>query len=161
MASDALVRKEVLIASRKGELDTIKGLFELHGVTVVNVQDEITGNSVLFIAAASGYLTLVQFLVTNGADLHKINNRGQSILTTAAANGCYHLLSPILTLFSDHYFLSVMFFATEPSLRPYHLLTPFLIHLISISFFYRSCECCHVSTRSIIVRFGKTDCSNQ
>ena len=84
---DAVVRKEVLVACRKGELDKIKGLYELHGLPIVNVQDEITGNSVLFLSAAAGFLSLVQFLVTNGADLHKINNRGQSILTTAAANG--------------------------------------------------------------------------
>ena len=51
---DAVVRKEVLLASRKGELDIIKGLFELHGIIVVNVEDEITGNSSLFLAAAAG-----------------------------------------------------------------------------------------------------------
>ena len=48
------------------------------------------GNTLLCWAASQGHISLIQMLITSGADLHMVNNVGWSPLMVAARAGHLH-----------------------------------------------------------------------
>jgi ankyrin repeat protein len=64
--------------------------------TDVNKRDE-NGNSLLFLAAASGNLSSVQFLLLSGADVNATNLQGMSPLYAAVMNGHEQVVDSLLT----------------------------------------------------------------
>lgn len=76
---------ELLFSSRAGDLISVVLLID-QGINV-NYSDPKTGDQALMMAAYSGNLQLVDFLLAKGADCTAKNNSGYVALSFAARNG--------------------------------------------------------------------------
>jgi ankyrin repeat protein len=88
---------ELHYCCRWGEGKAVKALLEVFGSSsdFVNCREDENDNTPLHLAAANGYVDLVEMLVGRGASVHHTNKSGNTPLHWAAANGqerCVQLL---------------------------------------------------------------------
>ena len=84
-AGAATQSQEIFKAVKSNDLAKVKALIE-KDVSLTNVKDDVN-NTPLHYAAENGYLTLVELLVSKGADIKSANNQLNSPLNTAILNG--------------------------------------------------------------------------
>ncbi len=86
---------ENFIAAAESGDNTLLQLF-LDANMPINVQDDLTQNTVLIAAAKQGHLETINMILTKNPDLNWQDINGQTALITAAANGHHRIINHLL-----------------------------------------------------------------
>jgi len=96
----------VLFAAEMGDVEGVKMMIESHGVSI-DAADPNDGYTSLTMAAESGCIEVVHYLIQNGANLHKKDILGRTALYAAATAGQIQIVTLLIENGADPTILDV------------------------------------------------------